>query len=222
VHLYFLGGLAILVASILILVPLVWRRHDLARREAPVALLYFMCLGAGFILVELTLMSKLLVLVGFPVYAMTIVLFTLLLSAGAGSYLSSGLSSVGGRAAALAIGLFAVAIVGLVVAFPWVRDVTLGMGVFPRAVVAAALVIPFGIPLGMPFPLGIAALEKRAPQLIPWAWAANGFTTVVGSLLAPLLSMKLGFDATLAVGGGIYLVALMSYSVLTHDRAVAR
>jgi spermidine synthase len=222
-HLYVLGGVSVVVAGAGILAPLLWlRRRGLQRPEAPLALLYFLCLGAGFILIELVLMSKFLLLVGHPIYSMATVLFTLLFSAGIGSYLSSWLSNRLGRGAILVtvvLGLLLLLVGGV---FPYLRDWTLGMNQFTRILFVAAFVVPIGIPMGMPFPLGIKVLSTQAPELIPWAWGANGFMTVVGSLLAVVLSMKLGFTATLLVAAAIYIVAMMCYLQLTRTRRPAR
>ena len=156
-------------------------------------------------------MSKFVLLIGFPIYSMATVLFTLLFSAGVGSYLSAPLSRSFGRWTILAIPAFALIMVLLVVAFPHLRNLTLGMSQLARILLVAAFLIPVGIPLGMPFPLGIDALNLRASNLIPWAWGINGFMTVVGSLLSMILTMKLGFDRTLFIAVAIYFIAMLSF-----------
>ena len=75
--------------------------------------------------------------------------------------------------------------------------------------------------LGMPFPAGISALEVRAPELIPWAWGINGFMTVVGSLAATVASMKVGFDVTLLLAAGIYLMAMVAFQAIAPRVASA-
>jgi hypothetical protein len=59
----------------------------------------------------------------------------------------------------------------------------------------------------MPFPKGLALLERRAPALIAWAWGVNGALSVVASILAALLALSLGFSAVLALGAACYLGA---------------
>lgn len=220
-HLYFLGGLSVVVASIVILAPLLWsKRGRLRGPEAIPTLVYFSCLGAGFVIVELVLMSKFVLLIGFPIYAMATVLFTLLFSAGIGSFLSARLSRAWGRRAILVIPAFAVVILSLVAAFPHLRDLTLGMSQVTRILLVAAFLVPVGLPLGMPFPLGIAALSSKSPSLIPWAWGINGFMTVVGSLLSVILSMKFGFDVTLCIAVAIYMIAAASFLPLSRVNPV--
>jgi hypothetical protein len=69
----------------------------------------------------------------------------------------------------------------------------------------------------MPFPLAIAALRKRSPDLIPWAWGINGFMSVVGSLLAVISELKYGFNVTLLVAVAIYLLAVPCFIKITRD-----
>ena len=73
----------------------------------------------------------------------------------------------------------------------------------------------------MPFPLGIAALQSAEPRLIPWAWGVNAFMTVVGSLIAAVVSIRLGFDYTLLLAAGIYLVSMPALSRLLRTAGEA-
>ncbi len=215
IHLYLLGGLSVAMAGLFLWYPIRWmRRRGLQSAVALPTAVYFGCLGVGFIVVEVVLISKFVVLIGFPIYAMAAVLCTLLIAAGAGSRLSGWLWR---HHPAWAIGVFpAVALlIGAVVAsFPYARDLALGLGQPARIALSAALLLPLGVALGMPFPLGIAALSRLAPRLVPWAWGVNGFMTVVGSLIAALLSIRWGFDVTLLAGAAMYLVAMGAWRAL--------
>ena len=215
IHLYLLGGLSVAMAGLFLWYPIRWmRRRGLQSAVALPTAVYFGCLGVGFIVVEVVLISKFVVLIGFPIYAMAAVLCTLLIAAGAGSRLSGWLWR---HHPAWAIGVFpAVALlIGAVVAsFPYARDLALGLGQPARIALSAALLLPLGVALGMPFPLGIAALSRLAPRLVPWAWGVNGFMTVVGSLIAALLSIRWGFDVTLLAGAAVYLVAMGAWRTL--------
>jgi hypothetical protein len=59
----------------------------------------------------------------------------------------------------------------------------------------------------MPFPLLVAKLEGSTPERIPWAWGINGFTSVVGSVLAIVIGMAFGYSAVLGLGVAAYGVA---------------
>ena len=215
IHLYLLGGLSIVMAGVFLLSPLL-RMHRRGLRGAVVlpAMLYFGSLGAGFIIIEVVLISKFVVLIGFPIYSMATVLFTVLVSAGVGSGASAWLS---GRRVDRTVWVFpalALLVGALVLCFPYARDLALGLGQGARIALAALLVVPLGVCLGMPFPLGIAALQSAEPWLIPWAWGVNAFMTVVGSLIAAVASIRLGFDYTLLLAAGIYLISMPALSRL--------
>jgi spermidine synthase len=215
IHLYLLGGLSVAMAGLFLWYPIRWmRRRGLGSPIALPTAVYFGCLGVGFIVVEVVLISKFVVLIGFPIYAMAAVLCTLLIAAGAGSRLSGWLWR---RHPAWSIGVFpavALLIGAVVAAFPYARDLALGLDQPARIALSAALLLPLGVGLGMPFPLGIAALSRLAPRLVPWAWGINGFMTVVGSLIAALLSIRWGFDVTLLAGAAVYLVAMGAWRSL--------
>jgi hypothetical protein len=215
IHLYLLGGLSVAMAGLFLWYPIRWmRRRGLQSAVALPTAVYFGCLGVGFIVVEVVLISKFVVLIGFPIYAMAAVLCTLLIAAGVGSRLSGWLWR---RRPTWAIGVFpavALLIAAVVAAFPYARDLALGLGQPARIALSAALLLPLGVALGMPFPLGIAALSRLAPRLVPWAWGVNGFMTVVGSLIAALLSIRWGFDVTLLAGAAVYLVAMGAWRAL--------
>jgi hypothetical protein len=215
IHLYLLGGLSVAMAGLFLWYPIRWmRRRGLRSAGTLATAVYFGCLGVGFIVVEVVLISKFVVLIGFPIYAMAAVLCTLLVAAGVGSRLTGWLWR---RHPTWAIGVFPVValLIGAVVAaFPHARDLALGLGQPARIALSAALLLPLGVGLGMPFPLGIAALSRLAPRLVPWAWGVNGFMTVVGSLFAALLSIRFGFDVTLLAAAAVYLVAMGAWRSL--------
>jgi spermidine synthase len=208
-HLYLLGGLSIVIAGLVVGVPLVGlQRRSLQPVTVLPSLLYFGCLGAGFIIIELVLLYKMMVVIGFPIYTLATVLFTLLVAAGGGSVLSERLLQGSRYSAVWIFPTIAALVAALVLVFPEVLALALRMGQTARMGLAAALIFPLGVALGVPFPAGIAILRARAPQLIPWAWGVNGFATVVGSLLACLCSMRFGFDRTLLLAAALYLLAM--------------
>ena len=79
-----------------------------------------------------------------------------------------------------------------------------------RVLVAVGLLFPMGVWMGMPFPIGLRAVQRSAPQLVPWSWAVNGFFTVIGSVVAVVLGMTIGFTGALVLAGACYAVALLA------------
>ncbi len=86
-------------------------------------------------------------------------------------------------------------------------EAALGWPLWGRAAIAVVGLAPLGVLMGLPFPLGLAWLEARAPRLIPWAWAVNGSASVVASVLAAILALSYGFTAVLLLGAGCYAAA---------------
>src|SRR3712207_5596311 len=86
------------IVAIFLLVPFVWMRQrggekevDTKKSESGIApvIPYFAALGMGFILIELALLQKLILLMGNPTMTFALFLFTLLISSGVGSLLNS-------------------------------------------------------------------------------------------------------------------------------------
>jgi hypothetical protein len=174
---------------------------------------YFSAIGLGFILLEVAFIQRLVLFLGHPVYAAAAVLGGLLLFAGLGSLLAGRLrpwaTARWGPAAPVVLGTGAVVLVSLaeLAVLPGVLTHCLHWPLPARAVTALLAVAPLAFVLGLPFPLGLSSVAEHAPALIPLAWAANGCTSVVGAVLAALLSMQLGFQMVFVVALGLYLLA---------------
>ena len=78
-----------------------------------------------------------------------------------------------------------------------------------RVLATGAVIAPLGMMMGMPLPLGVMILRRRAPELVIWAWGVNGFCSVLGSVLAIVLAHALGYQATLMIGASLYLAAFL-------------
>ena len=180
-------------------------------------LVYFGALGAGFMLIEVAILQRFVLLLGHPVYSLTVTLFSLLLGTGIGAALSRRFapatlrrSTTVALLAIAALGLLAIVMVAPFIswAIPFSRSVRIG--------VAVATLVPIGMVLGIPMPAGIRLLSARAPQLLTWAWGMNGALSVVGATLAIFIAMNWGFSATFMAASSTYLVGLAA--LLTASR----
>lgn len=174
-------------------------------------LVYFACIGLAFIAVEVMFLQKLMVFLGGPVYSMSITLFAVLLFSGLGSFVAKRLTQGAPRTAgALLLAVLALAILGTT----WFLNTQLPglmwMSHPLRCAAAAALLLPVGLLLGMPFPTGVRVAERINPRLIPLAWSANAFATVFGSIGCIFLALSSSFTFVLYVGVGIYAVAMLT------------
>ena len=88
----------------------------------------------------------------------------------------------------------------------------LGLPLAARIAISVLALAPLAVLMGVPFPSGIAALEARQPALIPWAWGANGYASVVGSTLAALVALSWGFSSVMMAAAAVYLVAWAAFT----------
>jgi SAM-dependent methyltransferase len=169
-------------------------------------LLYFVAVGLGYILVEIAFIQRFVLFLGHPTYALTVVVFLLLLSSGAGSLTARRWLGDPRRVrwvlAAITAGLAA-----LVFLLPRVLGAWIGLPFPAKLAVSALLLVPVGFAMGMPFPTGLRQLADRGQGGVEWAWAMNAGASVLGSAAAMAIAIHLGIAATLASGAGAYLVA---------------
>ncbi len=183
----------------------------------PRSLAYFGCLGAAFMLIEVALLQRFVLLLGHPVYSLTVTLLSLLLGTGIGSILSRRIPD---RRVAWAASLACAAITGVALLWasilPSVIRLAIAWPLPARLATAALLMIPAGMLMGVPLPAGVRLLSSSGrPQLIPWAWGMNGALSVLGATLAVFIAMNWGFSTTLICGGILYALA----AILTRSSA---
>ena len=197
------------VAVILLLPPLVLGTRLPRERSVRSFLVYFLAIGAGYILIEVALIQKFVLFLGHPTYALTVVIFSLLVSSGLGSFLSRKLvNDRNGRlVAVLAIAAALVALLAVIVQPVLTAGVGLPLAV--KMLATVLLIAPAGFVMGIPFPTGLRLLEKHHEPSVRWAWSLNAAASVLGSVGALVLALYLGLVETLLIGGGLYLCALV-------------
>jgi hypothetical protein len=175
-------------------------------------LLYFGGIGLGFMLVELALIQRYILFLGHPSYAISVVLFSLLLFGGLGSLLTAGIDAarlVRTTRLALAMVLALTALAALVVP-DWLARAA-GWDWAARLGIAAGLIAPQALFMGMIFPLGVRRLtESGREELLPWMWGVNGVCGVIALVLGMLLAMNLSYTMVLLAGAAAYGVTLLS------------
>jgi hypothetical protein len=209
--------LVIVLAVVMILAPLLVRRGGAQTGKTLPALrwcvfVYYAMLGLGFMFIELPLAQRFILFVGHPVTALAVVLCSLLLFSGLGS-----LSAPRWRLE-VALGLLVVVALVTPVVVHSLSALVLGWPLAVRVVLVAASVAPLGVLMGVPFARGTLLVERISPGLIAWAWAINGSTSVISSVVAVMLALSMGFSAVLWMGAGAYLIALIALGsvAVTH------
>jgi len=203
-------AVAVVASVALIVLPLaVGQRRAAAKRLRGRVLGYFGLLGLGFLFVEIPLMQRFILFLGQPIYAFTTVIAALLFFSGLGSLAAPRL---GPRQT---LPLLAAAILLYPLLLPVLFEALLGAPLAVRLVATVISLAPLGVLMGTPFPGGLAWLSRQAPGLVPWAWAVNGCTSVLASVLAALIALSAGFSWVLvgaaAAYGGAWLVFPRSY-----------
>jgi hypothetical protein len=203
--------ISVVVVLVFIILPLLlFRRADIRRESGKKLrlLLYFICLGLSYILIEIALMQHFTLFLGYPVYSLVAVLMSLLLFSGFGSGWSgrvqSGNLETGIRNAVIGIGVVAAIYIFVL---PPIFSSLIVLPDWLRILITIALVFPLGWFMGQPFPLGLRMIEREKLGVIPWAWGVNGAASVMGSSLALVLAIALGYRLSLFIGIGVYVVA---------------
>jgi hypothetical protein len=181
-------------------------------------LLYFIAIGAGYILIQVALIQKFVLFLGHPTYALTVIVFSMLISSGLGSFCSRRLTGEAGKTGRLSAVLIGVAVTVSALAFLAAPISEFGVG-WPlplKVLVTVCLIAPAGFLMGIPFPTGLRRLEKHFRHAVRWAWALNAAASVLGSAAAICLAIYVGLRATILIGALLYLCAL---SVLVLRRA---
>ncbi len=184
-------------------------------------LMYFLCLGAGYILIQVALIQKFVLLLGHPTYALTVIVFSMLVASGAGSFWSRRV--IAGNDARLMRVLAGVAVLVAVLAFA-APALTAGAVSWPlpaKMLITALAIAPAAFLMGMPFPSGLRRLEERHSPSVRWAWSLNAAASVLGSGGAIVLAIYTGLQATLLFGGALYLVALVVILATRVPRSAA-
>jgi hypothetical protein len=181
---------------------------------------YFSLIGAGFMLTEIALIQRLSVLLSHPVYALGILLFTMILSTGVGSFLSERLPLVRRPW----VFLYPLLAVGAILGVRFLLSALLaGMITSPmslKILVAVAVVFPMGLVMGFFFPTGMRLVRAVGSDETPWYWALNGVFGVLASAMAVFVSIFLGISANFYLAAGCYALLVACNASLARRGSV--
>jgi len=222
-------GVAIVVAAVML-----WLPFALTKRRqgatAPVHgrwrfFVYFASLGLGFLLIEISMIQRFALLLGFPTLSLSVSLFTLLIATAFGARASGIVTRLRGGLLVVTGVLVVITVAYLLVAAP-ITDAALSWPQWARIALVIALLLPVGLLLGMYLPTGMGAVVAATPEpdqdrgrLVAWSWAVNGFFSVVGASLTTVISMSFGFNRAVLAGLVLYLVATAVLTTMPARRA---
>jgi len=182
-------------------------------------MVFFAAIGFGFMLVEISQVQRLTIFLGHPVYSLSVVLFSLLLSSGLGSLSTASVAAHDRRASMLRlVGLVAV-LTGFGVLTPIVIHQFEAASTPVRIAISVAILFPIGFFMGMAFPIGMRRALAEAPSIAPWLWGVNGAASVCASVLVVVIALGSGISAAFWAGSACYVVALGALVTTSRARA---
>ncbi|MDP2695146.1 MAG: SAM-dependent methyltransferase, partial [Gallionella sp.] len=195
---------AFAASVLLILAPLALSRCRRTLPGRPVVL-YFLAIGFAFMFMEIAFIQKFVLFLAHPLYAVAVVLCAFLVFAAVGSWMAgSWLAANKVTLAVIAMGVLTLLYLAIL---PGLFQALIHLPDAEKIIISVALIAPLAMCMGVPFPTAMTRLADTAGDSIPWAWAINGFASVVGAVLAALLAIHLGFAAVILLAVLIYAVA---------------
>jgi hypothetical protein len=212
-----LGLVVIAMAVSFIMVPLLRTSSRVSHDGMVPYYLYFAGIGLGFLLIEISQLQRLSIFLGHPTYALTVVLFSVLLSSGIGSMLSEQIIRLN-RPVSLLAPLIALMIAIVVFGFitPDIISSMSSETTPTRIMVSVAILMPLGFLMGMPFAIGMRAASSREGAPTAFFWGINGATSVCASVLAMVIALLWGISASYWAGAAAYVLAAGSMAVILY------
>jgi hypothetical protein len=216
-------GILILISAALVVMTLVVPLRSCAAsggtRLALAGTAYFALIGVGFMMTEIGLLQRMSVFLGHPIYSLSVVLFSLILSTGLGSILSERIPLDSGLRIILWSALAGLYLILLPVWLPEML-VRLESGhLVARAGFATLVLVPAGMLMGFGFPTGMRLVSGIDPAPTPWFWGINGASGVLAASVAVVTSITAGIDTTIQLGALCYFALPAAALLLARPAA---
>ena len=183
---------------------------------------YFLAIGLGYILLEVSLIQKLSLFLGHPSLALATTIGGLLVASALGSLASGrwkGRPQTLVAISALTVAALAAAMTPLLLL---ITDRLLGQPLPVRLLVSLALLALPGFFMGVPFPTGLAYVKTLFPAFVPWAWGLNATASVSATILGLLIALLVGLNAVFLTAAVLYGVAATAFAVAAVRTSAAR
>jgi hypothetical protein len=178
---------------------------DMRQGTFAAALLYFSLIGFGFMMIQIPYMQRFSVYLGHPTYAIAVILFSMILFTGIGSWISDYAPVEAHPSLIYGIALaIAVTILVITLSTQLVIDRTIQFPTLARCVIVAAMIGPLSLFLGFGFPIGMRLVGRVSESAMPWMWGVSGAMGVLSSILAVALSMWVGIQTSLYLAVACY------------------
>lgn len=185
-----------------------------SRRGLSSIIVYFGSLGMAYMFLEISILQQFIRYLYDPVFSASVVIGSFLVYSGIGSLIAGNVGSI--KAKRVFCAVLAIVLVGVIfiTADGWLHNVLAGLPLWLRMLSCSLLIAPLAIPMGMPFPSGLAALATERGGFIAWALTINGFFSVIGSLATVLIAISWGFKSVILLAASLYIVAAFTFARL--------
>ena len=207
-------GVACITATVLLAIPVLWGWRTIfsKSRGKLLTIVYFACLGAGYIMVEVGLIAHFVMALGNPTVSASVLITGMLVFSGLGALLSE---RVLPRMRIIMPILF-VAIGGLLIGYAFfINNALDAIGAFPygvRLLLSFVIIAPPAFLMGFPMPTAMTTLGRLGKEhMFIWAWGVNGCFSVIGAAAAPVIATNFGLGAVIEIAGCAYLLALPAF-----------
>lgn len=207
-------GIATVFALTLVLFPVVFGWRTIFSRYPGKAgtMLYFLCLGLGYIIVEVGMISHFILALSNATVSASVLITGMLVFSGIGSFFSERYLD---RARSFMPKVF-LAIFAILATYAFTIDYALDwIGTLPyalRIMLCLLIVFPPAFLMGFPMPTAMTLLGRLGKDhMFLWAWGINGCFSVIGAALVPIVATSFGLPAVVLVGAFAYLIALPAF-----------
>ncbi|MBU7013422.1 MAG: hypothetical protein HXS52_03125 [Theionarchaea archaeon] len=200
---YMLVGFFALTVLFLVLPVAAERRLKFESRITIPFIGYFVLLGIGYILIQAVSIQRLSLFLGQPAYAFQVILFSMLIFSGLGSFITGRFSNERKMVKRVLAILILVALVYVVGLSPLIYYF-MPNPIPTKIVLSVLLLSPLYLLMGMPFPLGLRIVSREVEKDVIWMYAVNGGGSVMGSIIGMILAFSFGFSYAFLVGAFIY------------------
>lgn len=207
-------GIACIAVIPLILLPVVfgWRTIFYRYPGKWLTIVYFACLGIGYIMVEVGLIADFVLALSNPTVSITILITGMLVFSGLGSLVSERILGRARSRLPIILATVGVLLIGYGLFLDQVLDLIGSLAYGWRLAACFVLIAPPAFLMGFPMPTAMTSLGRLGKHhMFVWAWGINGCFSVIGAAAVPLVATAFGLSAVLALAGGAYILAIPAF-----------
>jgi len=214
-------GVACLTAAVLLVIPLIfgWRSIFSKTPGKARTVLYFGCLGAGYIMVEVGLIARFIMALGNPTVSATILITGMLVFSGLGALVSEKVLPIMRGFMPVLFVIVAAMLLGYALYLDHVLEAIGSYAYSERLGLCFLIIAPPAFLMGFPMSVAMTTLGRLGKEhMFIWAWGVNGCFSVIGAAAAPVLSTQFGLASVIEVAAFAYFLAWPAFGGVMSRR----